>query len=159
MSQKQKEQPKLNLEATLSQPNKVRRVRSNFMPGQKNLRYEKKKDKRPELILLDKVGNEKYPEKKVAPNQALTVKDIMSKYMRGLPVDETKLAGRPVWPGEDMNHNSPDLSKIANMDRMERKDLARSAKFQVPGKPEPKAEPQSPSAKDNPDPRPGDPKP
>lgn len=118
------------------------KVRSHFIPATQGV-AERKKSKRPELILLDKKGNPKYEDVKVVPNKALTVKDIMQKYMRGLPVDDS-LKGSPTWAGENMTHDSPDMSKIQQMDRMEKSDLAKSAKWKIPKKQ------QSPSVKDNP---------
>lgn len=131
------------------------KVRSHFIKATQGV-AERKRAERPELIVLDRKGEDKYPVIKVVPNQALKVKDIFARFLRGLPIDESKLANRPVWPSEDMSHDSPDMGEIQRMDPMERKDLARSAKFKVPKKAE---QPPSPSAKDNPDPGPGDPKP
>lgn len=102
---------------------------------------ERSRDERSsQLVTLDRKGREKYPSVKVVPDKSLKVKDIIDRYTRGLPIDPGT-GSRPIFPGEDMTHESPDMSKLSMMDRMERKDLARTAKFKVPKKQEPPAPP------------------
>lgn len=143
----EKKQPKLNLEASKEAPKKIRRIRSCYMPAKEGV-YERKRNQRAaELIILDKKGNELFPVVKVVPDKGLKVRDIMDRYTRGLPVETGKQA--QVWPGEDMTHDSPDLNKLAQMDAMEKKDMARSVKFKIPKQPEaepPKVEPTPPGA-------------
>lgn len=122
------------------------RVRSQYTPFTPST--ERKRDQIKYLTIKDKKGNLVNPVIKVVPNKALKVKDILDRYVRGLPTEEGQ-AKNMVWPSEDMTHDQPDMNKLSNLDRMEKKDLARGAKFKIPGKPDP-----SPDAIANPDAKP-----
>lgn len=121
------------------------KVRSHYIPATQGVTERKREQRKKELVPLDKKGKEKFPVVKVIPNQALSVRDIMDKFVRGIPVDTA--GQKPVWPTDDMTHDSPDLNQLRYLDRMEGKDMARTARFKIPKKAEP---PISPSAKDDP---------
>lgn len=82
-----------------------------------------------------------YPDEKVVPNQALTPQDIIDRFTRGLPTED-QMGPKPVWV-DNMDHDSPDFNQLANMDPMEKKDFARSARIKLKPEP-PKEEPPAP---------------
>lgn len=98
-------------------------VHSHFNPPKNS--GERKADDRPLFVMRNKNGKELYPSEKVVPNKALKVKDIIDRFTRGLPVEETH-GSKPVWPKDDMSHESPDYGKVASMDKMDSIDMSRS---------------------------------
>jgi hypothetical protein len=59
------------------------------------------------------------------PDQALKVRDIMNRFIKGQSIEHALKTQQPVWP-ETVSHDSPDLNQIRNMDKMDKADLARS---------------------------------
>lgn len=123
------------------------KVRSHFIPATTGVK-ERKLNKRPRLMLRkftpSKKDDGKYYEgellfkpEKVMPKQALSVKDVIQRFTKGLPIQDPPRSSKPVWPAESMTHDSPDYNSILMMDRQDKADMARSAKINK--KAEPKA--------------------
>lgn len=87
--------------------------------------------KRP--VRLGKNGKPRYPSNKAVPNKSLTPKDIVDRFTRGLPIQSESTA-KAVYP-ETASHDSPDLSKLAQLSRQDKTDLARSGRVNMKPKP------------------------
>lgn len=80
----------------------------------------------------------------VVPDQSLKVRDIIDRFLKGLPLPNLHRSN-PVWTDQEtLSHDTPDLNRMANLDPMDKLDLARSAKVrkkkapeEPPGPPEP----------------------
>lgn len=102
------------------------------------------------FIPAKKNGKIVFPHKKAVPNKALTPKDIVDRFMKGLPQPEAEGATKPVYPDQEtLSHDSPDLSKMSRMDVQDRKDFARGARVKMkPQEADPKPDPKKDPPKD-----------
>lgn len=92
-------------------------------------RFENPKHSR---IYVEKAGKmvELFPSQKVVPNQALKPKDIIDRFTRGLPIETPSGTAKAVYPDQKtLSHNSPDMNALARLTKMEKADIARSAKI------------------------------
>lgn len=68
-----------------------------------------------------------YPCEAVVPDKGLKVRDIIDRFTRGLPTGAEVKRG-VFAPDDKQGHDSPDWEEIGRLDRMEKADIARSAK-------------------------------
>lgn len=71
------------------------------------------------------------------PNEALTVRDIVTRFIKKQPMPELDKMAKAIYMGEDMTHDSPDMNKIRDMDKMEKIEFANSFQVKYKEKPEP----------------------
>lgn len=90
----------------------MRKVHSQFTKGHSKFEVSQKKRVSP-----------------CVPNQALTVRDIVIRYVKKQPMPELDSGVKPVYMDQDMTHDSPDMNKLRDMDKMEKADFARNFKF------------------------------
>lgn len=113
------------------------KTRSHFTSKDGVKSTERKFKDRDDLHYKDKKGEEQFPSEKVVPNKALKPRDVIDRFTRGVPLQDV-VGAKPVWLAEDATHESPDLEKLRDMDRMEKKDFVRSARVKFkPPKPSP----------------------
>lgn len=94
----------------------------------KNAYYRKRERSKveplPVLQRKDKKGATLYPHNKAIPNKALTAREVIDRYRKGLPINAPNTSP-PVYTADDMSHDSPDLGELQRMSPQDKKDLAR----------------------------------
>lgn len=71
--------------------------------------------------------DELYPCNVTIPDQAISMRDVLERFSRGLPVNSIADQGYSYVDGAD-SHDAPDFDAMRRLDPMDRKDLARSAR-------------------------------